>query len=331
MNGVVLLADSKSKSWGFAEKIKNYIRNEKADDVSLLDYSLKHHRNGEERLYVPENVRRKEIFFVQDSTISPQNWWVELMATKDLLLSASAESVSYVLTDMYYSRQDKKDQSRTPILARNLARTISPNLKRIITMDLHAPQIQGFYPENMPLDNLYSFPLAVSHLRKNHFEDLENLVIVSPDSGGAGRVRAFTNRLRKANEGDQTKHNYSKGFITKERIEAGEIESMELVGEVNGKNILLVDDIIDSGNTLLKAADLLKEQGAKKLFCYGTHGLFTEGTENLTNKFDTVMTSNTHYWDKENLPGVEVIDISSLFAEAIYRAQNGLPISSLFD
>ncbi|VVB83917.1 Ribose-phosphate pyrophosphokinase [uncultured archaeon] len=331
MDGVVLLADPKSKSWEFSNKIRDYIQNEKGEDVLLKELSLSYFRNKEEDLYTPENIRRKEIFYIQDSTKAPQNWWVELMLVKDLLLSASAESVSFVLPDMFYSRKDRKDKSRVPISARTVARTISPNLKRIITMDLHAPQIQGFYPENMPLDNLYSFPIAVSHLRKKYFSDLENLVVVSPDTGGVDRVRAFTKRLRKANFGDSEKHNYTQALISKERLEAGEVNSMELVGDVKGKNVLIVDDILDSGKTLLKAADLLKENGAEKLFCYAAHGLFTEGTENIKQKFDVIMTSNTHYRREDELQGVEILDVTSLFAEAIYRAQNGLSISSLFD
>lgn len=331
MEDVILLADPNSKAWDFALKIKDYIKNEKKEKVSLKELSLKHFRNKEEDIYIPDNIRRKEVFFIQDSSKTPQNWWVELLLVKDLLLSASAENVSFVLPNMFYSRKDRKDKSRVPISARTLARTISPNLKRIITMDLHAPQIQGFYPESVPLDNLYSFPEAVSHLRKNYFNDLENLVIVSPDSGGVDRTRAFTKRLKKANLEDSEKHDYSQAFISKTRIEAGEIDSMELVGEVKGKNTLIVDDIIDSGKTLLKAADLLKQNGAEKLFCYATHGLFTEGTEKLVQKFDILMTSNTHYRNENELKGVEIIDVTPLFAEAIYRAQKGLSVSSLFD
>ncbi len=331
MDGVILLADSNSKAWNFALKIKDYIKNEKKEEVSLKELSLKHFRNKEEEIYIPDNIRRKEVFFIHDSFKSPQNWWVELLLVKDLLLSASVESVSFVLPDMFYSRKDRKDKSRVPISARALARTISPNLERIITMDLHAPQIQGFYPENMPLDNLYSFPEAVLHLRKNYFNDMKNLVILSPDAGGVDRTRAFLKRLKMANLEDSEKHNYSLAFISKTRIEAGEIDSMELVGEIKGKNVLIVDDIIDSGNTLLKAADLLKQNGAEKLFCYATHGLFTEGTEKLAQKFDVIMTSNTHYRNEDELGKVEIIDVAPLFAEAIYRAQKGISISSLFE
>lgn len=331
MKDVVLLADPKTPSWKFALKIKNYIENEKNESIHLKSISIEHFRNKEEDLYVCDNIRRKHVFFIHDSMKSPQNWWVELLLVKDLLLSASVDSISFVLPNMFYSRKDRKDKSRVPISARALARTLSPNTKRIITMDLHAPQIQGFYPEYMPLDNLYSFPAAVMYLRKNYFHELNNLVVVSPDTGGVDRVKSFLKRLKKANLEDVEKHNYTQAIISKTRIEAGEVDSMELIGDVKGKNVLIVDDIIDSGKTLLKAADLLKKNGAEKLFFYATHGLFTEGTERLTEKFDLLMTSNTHYREEDESKGVKIIDITPLFAEAIYREQKGLSISELFD
>lgn len=331
MKDVVLMADPNTPAWEFAKKIQGYIEYEKNELVALKEICIRHFRNKEEDLYVPYNIRGKDVFFVHDSTKTPQNWWIELLLIKDLLLSSSVKSVSFILPNMFYSRKDRKDKSRVPISARALSKTISPNTKRIITMDLHAPQIQGFYPEEMPLDNLYSFPAAVSHLRKKYIHDLDNLVIVSPDAGGVERARSFFKRLKKANLDDFEKHTYTQAFISKVRIEAGEVDSMELVGDVNGKNILLIDDMIDSGNTLIKAAEILKQHGAQKLFCYATHALFTEGTEKLTQTFDVIMTSNTLYKKPEELQGVDIIDISPLFAEAIYRAQKGLSISMLFD
>ncbi|MBI2056852.1 ribose-phosphate pyrophosphokinase, partial [Candidatus Pacearchaeota archaeon] len=280
---------------------------------------IKHFRNKEIDMHIPENIRKKDVYFIQDSTKNPQEWWVELLLLKDLLLNASIESLSFILPNMLYSRKDRKEKSRVPISARALANSISPGLKRIITMDLHAAQIQGFYPAHVSVDNLYSFPEAVNYLRKNHFNDLENLVVVSPDSGGAERAESFAKRL---------KSKYPIALIDKRRIEAGEIEKMRLVGDVKGKNVLIADDIIDSGNTLCKAAELLKENEAENLFCYGTHGIFTLGTEELFKHFNKIMTSNTHYIEDKK---VEVIDMSPLFAEAIYRAQKGLSISELFE
>lgn len=195
-------------------------------------------------------------------------------------------------------------------------------------MDLHAPQIQGFYPQTIPLDNLYSFPEVVKYLRDHYYFDLNNLVVVAPDAGSAGRTKTFLNKLEKAQENALDKQEYSFALLSKERSRPNEVSSMQLIGNVKGKNVLIIDDIIDTGGTLCTAAKVLRENGAKKLFCYGTHGIFTKGTEELCNTYDVVMTSNTHNHENHN---VKIIDMSSIFAEAIYRAQMGLSISKLFD
>lgn len=328
MKDVVLLADPNSKVWGFAKKIQEYIQNKKEEFVPLNEVSVKLFNNNEIGVYIPDNIRKKHVYFIHDSNKEPQQWWVELLLIKDLLLSASAESVSFVLPNILYSRQDRKDKSHVPISARALANSISFGLKRIITMDLHAPQIQGFYPANLPLDNLYSFPEVIQYLREKCFHDLDKLVIVSPDVGGVERTRAFLQRLERYHLNNFDEKEYSFALISKTRPKPGEVEHMQLVGDVFDKDVLIIDDIIDTGNTLIKAADLLKQNGAKRIFCYATHAIFTRGTEKLLEKFDKVMVSNTHYFEEE---GVDVIDMSSIFAEAIYRAQKGLSISKLFD
>jgi ribose-phosphate pyrophosphokinase len=330
MDGVVLLADPKSKAWDFAVKIRDYLQL-KGESTPLWEVSIMPFNNKEIDMYVPENIRKKHVYFIHDSAKNPQQWWIEILLLKDLVLSASAESLTFVLPNMLYSRKDRKDKSRVPISARALARTISPNLKRIITMDLHAPQIQGFYPENTPLDNLYSFPEVARYLLQKHGNEFEKLVVVSPDAGGVHRAKSFLRKLEKYNYDSPDKKEFSFAMINKTRPKSGEIENMQLVGDVLNKDVLIVDDIIDTGGTLCKAAELLKKQGAGKIFCYATHGLFTKGTQELVSCFDRVMTSNTHYRDENELENVEIIDVSSLFAEAIYRAQKGFSVSSLFE
>ena len=194
-------------------------------------------------------------------------------------------------------------------------------------MDLHAGQIQGFYPADVPVDNLYSFPEVVRYIKKYHFENLNNLAIVSPDAGAAGRTKAFLNRLEKDQADSLNKQIYSFALLSKERSKPGQVGSMQLIGDVSGKNILIADDIIDSGGTLCKAAEILRENGAQKLMCYATHGIFSSGTEELIKSFDKVMVSNTH---NREYVGIEKIDVAPLFAEAIYRAQQGFSISRLF-
>lgn len=328
MDNFLLLADRNSKAWDFAVKIQKHIQHTREITIPLKEVDITHFRNGEIGLHVPENVRKRDVYFIHDSTKSPQEWWVELLLIKDLLLSSSAESVTFVLPNMLYSRQDRKDKPHVPISARALAESIHSGLRRIITMDLHAPQIQGFYPQAIPLDNLYSFPEVVKYLRDHYYFDLNNLVVVAPDAGSAGRTKTFLNKLEKAQENSLDKQEYSFALLSKERSRPGEVSSMQLIGDVKGKNVLIVDDIIDTGGTLCTAAKVLKENGAKKLFCYGTHGIFTKGANELCNFFDVVMTSNTHNCENH---GVKVIDMSSIFAEAIYRAQMGLSISKLFE
>ena len=168
MEKVILLADKESKAWDFAEKIITYIQDEKEVSIPLEEVSIKHFRNQEIQMHIPENLRGKDVYFIYDSTKNPQEWWVELLLLKDLLLSSSAESVSFVLPDMLYSRQDRKHRPHVPISARALSDSISLGLEKIITMDLHAPQIQGIYPAEVPLDNLYSFPETVRYFREHY-------------------------------------------------------------------------------------------------------------------------------------------------------------------
>ena len=320
MHDMILMADPKSKSWEFSRKIQEYLKNEKKIDVPLRMVDIRKFNNGEIDMYVPQNVRKKDIYFVHDSTKNPQDWWIELILLKDLLLRASASSVTFVLPDMLYSRKDRKEKPHVPISARALADTLTPGLRRIITVDLHAAQIQGFYPASVPLDNLYSFPATVRFLKETRIlGEPEELVVLSPDVGGVERARNFANRLG-------SRHPIA--FIYKRRDKPGEIGEMTLVGDVSGKDVLIVDDIIDSGGTLCKASELLKKNGAKNLYCYGTHGLFTKGIEELQKHFAIIMTSNTNFREKD---GLIVIDVSPLFAEAIYRAQVGQSISELFD
>jgi len=321
MEKVVLLADRNSDSWDFAEKIQNYIEGRYLDKLSLKEVSIKFFRNNEIDIEVPENMRGKDVYFIHDSNKNPQDWWVELLLLKDLLPSASAESISFVLPNMLYSRKDWKDRPHVPISARALAESISPGLKRIITMDLHSASTQGFYPARVPLDNLSSFPTVSDYIQERplDFGELERLVIVTPDVGGTKRAAKFA---KKSNS------EYPIAIIDKRRDpQTGNIKEMYLLGDVNDKDCLIVDDMIDSGGTLCDASNLLKKNGGKKIYCYSTHGMFTEGTEKVCNKFEKVMTSNTHYIHHNS---VEVIDMSSIFAEAIYRAQKGLSISELF-
>ena len=333
MENVILLAEPHTPAWDFGEKIQKHIeKNYHTKEFVLSEIDITPFRSKEFLPHVAENIRKADVYYIQSSDKDPSKWWVELLLMKDLCLSASVNSLSYVLPNMNWSRQDRKDKSRVPISARALAKSLfSKKTERIITMDMHSPQIQGFYDESVPIDNLYSFPAVVKYIREKHFSDLENMVIVSPDAGGVGRAMSFLDRMIKANKSDPLKHDYSFAFTHKVRSKPGEISKMWFVGDVRDKNALIVDDIYDSGGTLIKCGEKLKENGAKKVLSYATHGLFTEGTNCLTKNFDSAMTSNTHYISKDGEENIEIIDMAPSFAEAIYRAQKGISISEMFD
>lgn len=330
MKDVVLLANPKTSAWNFAIKIHDYIKKTKEKEILLDKLEIIKFNNKEILPHVPENIRKKDVYYVHSSNKHPNDWLVELILIKDLCTSADVNSLIYVLPFMNYSRQDRKDRSRVPISTRAVADVISPGLKRIITMDLHSAQIENAY--HIPLDNLHSFPNLVDYLAKNHQSELENLVIVSPDVGGGSRAKALFKRINRLNNFNQKNSDKSFAIIFKTRDKPGSIEDMLLIGDVKDKNVLVVDDMYDTCSTNILASKLLREKGAKKLLTYATHGLFTKGTNEILKSYDLVMTSNTHYNPKKNKDnGIEVIDMSPVFAEAIYRAQQGLSVSKLFE
>jgi ribose-phosphate pyrophosphokinase len=332
MRNVILLADSRTSAWDFANKIHNYIKNTKEKEIKLDKLETKVFRDKEILPHVQENIRKKDVYFVQSSNKHPNDWLAELIFTKNLCLKADVNSLSLVLPYMRYARQDRKHMSRVPISTRAVADVISDGVKRIITMDLHSPQIENAYPANVPLDNLQSFPELVKYLRLNYPSYLENIVIASPDIGGAGRANSLSKRLLKGEIPlDLEKPNYTLAIMSKIRDKFGNIEGMKLIGDVNKKNVLLVDDIIDSGGSAIKASEVLIKNGATNLLYYATHGLFTKGTEDILKAYKVVMTSNTHYKKKKNNGEIKIIDMAPTFAEAIYRAQEGLSVSKLFE
>lgn len=325
MKDVVLLADKDSKVWGFANKIKEYIQNKYLTEVAVYDLPISFFRNKEIRFDSTGNLRKKDVYLIQDSSKNPQDWWVELLLAKDMINSSSAKSFSMILPNMLYSRQDRKDRPRVPLSARALADSISSGTNRIITMDLHARQIQGFYPATTPLDNLFSYPEAVRYLKDKYPDFIKDLLILSPDAGGVARANSF---LKKLQEYFPKNHNFDIAFMSKERSIPGKVDKIRYSGNSpEEKNILIVDDILDSGGTLIKSVDELKKRGANKIYAYCCHGLFTEGVTKLKKSLDKIIISNTHY---QNLKDIDIIDMSPVFGEAIFRSQEGKSISELF-
>ncbi|MBU2522669.1 MAG: ribose-phosphate diphosphokinase [Nanoarchaeota archaeon] len=316
MKDSVLLADPNSKSWKFAQEVCEKLNSKKAE-ISLYKTEIIKFADGESYVRVLNNVREKKCYFIHDSSKPANDWLVELMLVNDALKRASASSVIDVLPYMKYSRQDRKDKSRVPISAKVIADSIAYRADKVITTDLHVGQIQGFY--NKPVDNLHAFPAIVEYLKNKHPEYCENAIIVSPDAGGVPRARAFAKRLDK-----------EIALVDKRREKAGEVAGVNIVGDVNGKNAIIVDDIIDSGNTLIEVSNALRKNGASKVYACCTHGLLSKNAaERLPKSLDGIIITDSI--PQNNLNEIQCVSLTDLYADAIYRTEKGMSLSELFE
>jgi ribose-phosphate pyrophosphokinase len=323
MKNVVLLADPNSNAWEFSQKMQTHIENEKNAFWPLNQVKISKFANGELDIHAPDNLRRKEVYYIADSSRNPQDWAQEIRLVTNMLLLSSVERINLVLPDMKYNRQDRKHKPRVPISAIDMAvflKQFWPVVREVFTMDLHAKQIEGFYFP-IPLENIPSTPALAQFLRSERgIPNLEEMVLVAADKGDADRVEDLTNYLKLQNP---------PAFIYKQRdTETRKITKSQLIGNVKGKRVLVPDDLIDKGTTLCRTSALLKEEGAKEIMCYATHGWFSEGEKVVTDCFDRVIVSNTH--NKKYGEKIEVMDVAPIFAEAIYRSQVGESISELW-
>ncbi|KAL1862297.1 ribose phosphate diphosphokinase subunit prs4 [Paecilomyces lecythidis] len=281
-----------------------------------LNYS-----NQETSVTIGESVRDEDVYIVQSTAPGEVNdGLMELLIMIHACRTASARSITAVIPNFPYARQDKKDKSRAPISARLVANMLQVSgCNHVITMDLHASQIQGFF--NVPVDNLYAEPSVLNWIRENL--DVENCVIVSPDAGGAKRATSIADRL-----------NTAFALIHKERPRPNVVGRMVLVGDVQDKIAILVDDMADTCGTLAKAAATVKAHGAKEVFAIATHGILSgNAVENVNNSCLTglVVTNTIPLGDKiDRCPKLKVIDVSGTLAEAIRRTHNGESVSYLF-
>jgi ribose-phosphate pyrophosphokinase len=311
-----IIADPKGDAWELACKIYKYLV-EKEDFFELNELSIKKFRDGEIKPKISKNVRGKNCFFIH-SNKNTAYWHLELCLVNNALRNSSAHETIDVLPYLKFSRQDRKDESRVPISAQVVADNIGRyDHTRILTVEVHNPSIQGFF--QCPFDSLYTFPIIIDYLKNFHPEITEDLVIMSPDTGGAKRAEAFAKRLGKNDV----------AFGYKSRPVEGEVDQLKILGDVKDKNVLIIDDIVDSGNTLIKASQAAKEQGAKKVYAYCTHGLFTEGVERVTSNFDKFFIGDTVKQESNN--NLEIISFAPLLAEAILRISKGQSLSALFE
>ena len=309
-NGTSLKIFSGNSNKPLAQEICNYL------SVPLGDALVTSFPDSESFVRFNGNIRGTDVFLVQ-STSSPANHNVmELLIMIDAAKRASAARVTAVLPFFGYARQDRKDQPRVPITSKLVANLlVAAGVNRILTMDLHAQQIQGFF--DIPVDHLYASPVFFEDLRSR---ETENLTIFSPDVGGMKMANAYAEVL-----------GCPLGFVAKRRTGASTVEAMKLVGEVEGREILLVDDMTETAGTLTAAAKILKERGAQKVSALVSHCMLNDtGRERLRQGLlDELITTNTVTMENEDLP-VRQMSVANLLGEAIRRTHTDSSISNLF-
>jgi len=274
--------------------------------------------DGETFVKIEENVRGEEVYIVQPTSPPTNHNLMELFIMIDALRRASAKRITAVLPFYGYARQDRKDQPRVPITAKLVANLlVSAGANRILTIDLHAQQIQGFF--DIPVDHLYAAPVMYEYLRKKNLKDL---VVVSPDVGGLKMAHAYSQVLEAG-----------LAIVAKRRKSATEVESMAVIGDIKGKNILLVDDLTETAGTLTQAAALLKKKGAKNILACVSHAILSEiGIERLRKSvIDELITTDTV--QRSPIDGVKIVTLSvaGLLGEAIKRIHSNSSVNSLFE
>ncbi|MDE0388535.1 MAG: ribose-phosphate pyrophosphokinase [Rhodospirillales bacterium] len=289
--------------------------------IGLTRASIRRFSDSEIFVEIQENVRGEDVFLIQSTSTPANDNLMELLICLDALKRASAQRVTAVVPYFGYARQDRKSSPRTPISAKLVANLIEASgANRVLTLDLHAGQIQGFF--DIPVDNLYAAPVMVDDIRLNY--NNEPLMFVSPDVGGVLRARAMAKRF----EADLS-------IVDKRRERAGQSEVMNIIGDVEGRRCIIVDDIVDSAGTLCNAAAALKEAGAKAVHGYVSHAVLSgEAVARVSSSeleslvvTDTIQTTEA----VEGADNIRVLPIAPLMAESILRISSETSVSSLFD
>ena len=288
--------------------------------LKLVNSNIKRFADGEVYVEINENIRGNSIFVVQSTSNPANDNLMELLICIDALRRSSAKNITAVIPYFGYARQDRKVVPRTAISAKLVSNLITnAGTNRILSVDLHAGQIQGFF--DIPVDNLFATPIFARHIKKNIKNS--NLVCVAPDVGGVERSRSLGRKI-----------NASIAIVDKRRPEPGKSEVMNIVGSVEGKTCIIVDDIIDSGGTIVNAAKALIEKKAKEIYVYITHGVLSgEAIKKIKNSKikKLVITDTIDNKDKiKKASNIEVLTISNLMGEAIKRISNSTSVSDLF-
>jgi ribose-phosphate pyrophosphokinase len=274
--------------------------------------------DGETFVKIDENVRGEDVYIVQPTSPPTNHNLMELFIIVDALRRASASRITAVLPFYGYARQDRKDQPRVPITAKLVANLlVAAGANRVLTMDLHAQQIQGFF--DIPVDHLYAAPVMYEYLKKKQLQDL---VVVSPDVGGIKMAHAFSQFLE-----------VGLAIVAKRRKSATEIEAMTVIGEIRGKNVLLVDDLTETAGTLTAAAKLLRKKGAKKIMACVSHAILNDlGLDRLRKSvIDELITTDTVLRPPIDGVNITTLSVAGLLGEAIRRISNNASVTSLFE
>ena len=297
-----------------SEKISKYLKNR------LVNSSIKKFSDGEIYIEINERIRGNSIFIIQSISSPANDNLMELLLCIDALKRSSAKNITAVIPYFGYARQDRKIVPRTSISAKLVSNLITKaGADRIVTVDLHAGQIQGFF--DIPVDNLFSTPIFSRHIKKKIKS--KNLICVAPDVGGVERTRALGRKL-----------DVGLAIIDKRRPAPGKSQVMNVIGNVKGKTCIIVDDIIDSGGTIVNAAEALIKRGAKEVHVYVTHGVLSgEAVEKIKKSKikNLVVTDTINNSDKvKKSRNIEILSISNLLAEAMKRISNSTSVSDLF-
>ena len=274
--------------------------------------------DGETFVKINENIRGRDVFIVQPTCPPSNQHLMELLIMVDAARRASAKRITAVIPFFGYARQDRKDQPRVPITAKLVANLlVAAGVNRVITVDLHAQQVAGFF--DIPVDHLYAKPVLVKYLRS---QNLENLVVVSPDVGGLKMASAYSQAMA-----------CPLAIVAKRRLSATEIESLYMIGDVEGKNVLLVDDLTETAGTLTNAAKILKKHGAQKIYAGVSHAVLSDlAIERLRNsEIEELITTNSVPVRSGDGCKIQVLCIAELLGEGIMRIHNNESVSSLFD
>ncbi|MGE6783582.1 ribose-phosphate pyrophosphokinase [Ensifer adhaerens] len=297
-----------------AEAVANYL------NLPLADCTVKRFADQEINVQLHENVRGEDVYVLQSTSTPADGNLMELLILADTLRRSSARRITAVIPYFGYARQDRRATGRTPISAKLVANMIAgAGVHRVMTLDLHTDQIQGFF--DIPTDNLYSAPVMARDIAERY--DIGNLMVVSPDVGGVARARAIAKRI-----------GTDLAIVDKRRPRPGVSEVMNVIGNVAGKSCLLVDDIVDSGGTLINAADALLKAGATEVSAYITHGVLSEGAcERIgASRFkELVVTDSIHETEvQRQTRSIRRITIAPLIGEALARTARDQSVSSLF-